>query len=277
MMVSSRMPSATAKPSSVKKVAGIVARTANVPASTNPAEVITPPVVASPVRGVALAGFFPDPGHQEDVVVDAEGDQEHEDEQWERGIGPAEPEHVVEEERADTEGGSEGEHHRGGQDQRRHHRPQQQREDDQDHDEDGRDDQGAVVRGGACHVQDDRGGTGRSRSVLGAVAEKTALFSTFGGNPVACAAALAVLAVIEDENLVKTRRGSVPTSGKAWRNSLTATLSSGMCGAKACYSVSSSSKTRRRWRPRQIGPARWPRRCANGGYCSARPGRPETC
>ena len=38
--------------------------------------------------------------------------------------------------------------------------------------------------------------------VLGAVAEETELFSTFGGNPVACAAALAVLAVIEDENLV---------------------------------------------------------------------------
>ncbi len=38
--------------------------------------------------------------------------------------------------------------------------------------------------------------------VLGAVAEETELFSTFGGNPVACAAALAVLAVIEEENLV---------------------------------------------------------------------------
>jgi 4-aminobutyrate aminotransferase-like enzyme len=38
--------------------------------------------------------------------------------------------------------------------------------------------------------------------VLGAVPEETELFSTFGGNPVACAAALAVLAVIEDEGLV---------------------------------------------------------------------------
>jgi 4-aminobutyrate aminotransferase-like enzyme len=38
--------------------------------------------------------------------------------------------------------------------------------------------------------------------VLGAVPEDTELFSTFGGNPVACAAALAVLAVIEDEGLV---------------------------------------------------------------------------
>lgn len=32
--------------------------------------------------------------------------------------------------------------------------------------------------------------------------EETELFSTFGGNPVACAAAFAVLAVIEEEGLV---------------------------------------------------------------------------
>jgi 4-aminobutyrate aminotransferase-like enzyme len=38
--------------------------------------------------------------------------------------------------------------------------------------------------------------------VLEAVPEETELFSTFGGNPVACAAALAVLAVIEEEGLV---------------------------------------------------------------------------
>ncbi len=38
--------------------------------------------------------------------------------------------------------------------------------------------------------------------LLAAVPEETELFSTFGGNPVACAAALAVLAVIEDEALV---------------------------------------------------------------------------
>jgi 4-aminobutyrate aminotransferase-like enzyme len=39
--------------------------------------------------------------------------------------------------------------------------------------------------------------------VLAAVPEETELFSTFGGNPVACAAALAVLAVIEEEGLVR--------------------------------------------------------------------------
>src|SRR6516165_9809205 len=38
--------------------------------------------------------------------------------------------------------------------------------------------------------------------LLGAVPEEIELFSTFGGNPVACAAALAVLAVIEDEGLI---------------------------------------------------------------------------
>ena len=39
--------------------------------------------------------------------------------------------------------------------------------------------------------------------VLAAVPGETELFSTFGGNPVACAAALAVLAVIEDEGLAQ--------------------------------------------------------------------------
>ena len=38
--------------------------------------------------------------------------------------------------------------------------------------------------------------------LLRAIPEEVELFSTFGGNPVACAAALAVLAVIEDEGLV---------------------------------------------------------------------------
>src|SRR5262249_36535165 len=39
--------------------------------------------------------------------------------------------------------------------------------------------------------------------VLGAGPEEAELVSAFGGNPVACAAALAVLAVIEDEGLVE--------------------------------------------------------------------------
>jgi 4-aminobutyrate aminotransferase-like enzyme/Ser/Thr protein kinase RdoA (MazF antagonist) len=39
--------------------------------------------------------------------------------------------------------------------------------------------------------------------LLGAVPKETELFSTYGGNPVACAAALAVLSVIEDEGLIQ--------------------------------------------------------------------------
>ena len=127
-------------PISVNFVDGIVARTANVPASTNPAEVITPPGGGQPddraVPGVPPDRLLADPGHQEDVVVDGQRDQEHE--QRERGIHAAEPEHVVEEESADAEGGGEGEHHRGGQDQERHQRPQQQPEDDEHHDQDER-------------------------------------------------------------------------------------------------------------------------------------------
>jgi hypothetical protein len=147
-IVSSSMPKATAKPSSVRNVAGMVASTANVPARTNPAEVITPPVAASPIRAaprVAFGRLFPHSSHQEDVVVDAECNEEHEHEQGERGVGPAEPEDVVEEECAHAEGGGEGKHHRGGQDQRRDKRAQQQAEDDEDYDEDERDDDLAVV------------------------------------------------------------------------------------------------------------------------------------
>jgi 4-aminobutyrate aminotransferase-like enzyme len=42
--------------------------------------------------------------------------------------------------------------------------------------------------------------------LLDAIPEEVELFSTFGGNPVACAAALAVLAVIDDEDLVANAR-----------------------------------------------------------------------
>jgi len=45
-----------------------------------------------------------------------------------------------------------------------------------------------------------------SREILNAFTEATGLFSTFGGNPVACAAGLAVLDVIENENLLENCR-----------------------------------------------------------------------
>lgn len=58
--------------------------------------------------------------------------------------------------------------------------------------------------------------------LLAAVPEEVELFSTFGGNPVACAAALAVLAVIEEEGLVANaaevgsylRRGLLTLAGR---------------------------------------------------------------
>jgi 4-aminobutyrate aminotransferase-like enzyme/Ser/Thr protein kinase RdoA (MazF antagonist) len=51
--------------------------------------------------------------------------------------------------------------------------------------------------------------------LLEAVPEEVELFSTFGGNPVACAAALAVLAIIQDEDLVANaaRAGSYLRQG----------------------------------------------------------------
>ena len=42
--------------------------------------------------------------------------------------------------------------------------------------------------------------------ILHAFSEETGLFSTFGGNPVACAAGMAVLDVIEDEGLTENAR-----------------------------------------------------------------------
>ena len=91
MIVSSSTPNATAKPSSARNTIGSVASAANVPASTNPAEVMTPPVAARPIRAPRrvpmLQRLLADPGHQEDVVVDAERDEEHEREQRERRVG----------------------------------------------------------------------------------------------------------------------------------------------------------------------------------------------
>lgn len=50
--------------------------------------------------------------------------------------------------------------------------------------------------------------------LLDAVPAKTEMFSTFGGNPVACAAALAALAVIEEEDWSTTpRRPGAPPAG----------------------------------------------------------------
>jgi len=82
--VSSRTPSATANPSSVRMVNGSVASDPNVPASASPADVITPPVAAS---AVTVADLVPDLAVSSRTrssgrcCVDAQSDQEHENEQ----------------------------------------------------------------------------------------------------------------------------------------------------------------------------------------------------
>ena len=108
--VSSSTPNATAKPISARNTIGSTPSTTKVAASTSPAEVITPPVTASPRRMPSRVPccerLLPHPGHQEDVVVDAQRDQEHEREQRERRVGAGEVEHVVEDERADAQRGA---------------------------------------------------------------------------------------------------------------------------------------------------------------------------
>ncbi len=84
-----------------------------------------------PAPSAELPRFLVYAGHQEDVVVDPERDQEHEHEQREGGVGSREPKEVLEDKGADTEGRGERQNHRGDQDQRRYQRPQQQDKDDE--------------------------------------------------------------------------------------------------------------------------------------------------
>ena len=65
-----------------RKRIGSTASAAKVAASTMPALVMTPPVTARPARMPGRVappgGLLPDPGHEEDRVVDAERDEEDE-------------------------------------------------------------------------------------------------------------------------------------------------------------------------------------------------------
>ena len=85
----------------------------------------------------------------------------------------------------------------------------------------------------------------------------TTLFSTFGGNPVSAAAALAVLDVIEDERILER----VQRTGRALRAALTevaaAVPRSATCAASVSPGVSSSSTERE--------PAPCATRCASCG------------
>ena len=92
-----------------------------------------------------LAGFLPHPGHQEDVVVDAQGDEEDKDEQRERVIRVAEVEHVVEEQRAHAQRRGVRQHHGGDQHDRCYHRAQQQPQHQEHQDQDDGDDHVSVV------------------------------------------------------------------------------------------------------------------------------------
>ena len=75
-----------------------------------------------------------DPGHQEDVVVDPERDEEYEDQQRQAGVRTLEPEEL-EQERTESERGKERQHHGGDEDERRDHGPQQERQDEEHHDQ----------------------------------------------------------------------------------------------------------------------------------------------
>ena len=69
-------------------------------------------------------------------------------------------------------------------------------------------------------------------------------FSTFGGNPVACAAGLAVLDVMEDERLQeRARTGRRPLHRGIEASGRTVTRSSATSAARASFSASSSCAT----------------------------------
>ena len=120
---------------------------ANVAASTRPADVITPPVTASPRRmpsGAVPRRLLAHPRHEEDVVVHAERDEEHEPEQRHHGSAPGKPKTNVEHERGDAQRCGEREHDRGDQQERRDDRAQQQHQDHEDHEQHERDDEALV-------------------------------------------------------------------------------------------------------------------------------------
>jgi len=101
--------------------------------------------------------FLVHAAHQEDVVVDAERDQEDEAEERHGRVRAREAEDPVEDERRDPEGRAEGEHGRQHQQDRGDHGAQQQHEDHEDHREHDGDDQVAVVDGGVVRVDGGRG------------------------------------------------------------------------------------------------------------------------
>ena len=130
-------PNATMKAIWTRNASGMTPSAANVAASTTPAEVITPPVVVSPrsmpCTGAVAQRLLPDPGHQEDVVVDAEGDEEDEAVQRHGGVRPARSRSRCWKTSAETpERGQEVERDGGHQEHGDQQRAEQPDEDDQD-------------------------------------------------------------------------------------------------------------------------------------------------
>ena len=99
---------------------------------------------AHPLTGAARRRLLPRPGHQEDVVVDAQRDQEEEREQ-DQVEGDAAAAELGEEEGAEPERGGEGEDDGGDQLERRDQRPQHRGQDQRDHEQDQRHDQPGVA------------------------------------------------------------------------------------------------------------------------------------
>ena len=109
--VSSSTPNATTNPIWVRNTSGSTPSTENVPASTIPADVITAAghrEAADHARPRAVAlRLLAHARHQEDVVVDAQRDQEHERVQRQRRVRAGEAEDHVVDDDADAERGAE--------------------------------------------------------------------------------------------------------------------------------------------------------------------------
>ena len=110
-----------------------------------------------PVARAVLERLLADARHEEDVVVDAERDEEDEREQRDVRARAREAEDHVEDDRADAERGQERQHDGRDEQHRRDDRAQQPDEDHEDDHERQRDEQPRVARGRLAQVVLDRG------------------------------------------------------------------------------------------------------------------------
>ncbi len=157
MKVSIRTPIAIVKPISVRLTSGRTASAEKVPGEDDAGRGDHGSghgqAAEHALSGAVLEGLLAHAGHQEDVVVDPQRDEEDEREQRQGRIDAREVEDVLEEEGRDPEGGPEGEDHRRDQDQRRDHGAQQGHQDQEDDDERDRDDHLVVARRRLAQVE----------------------------------------------------------------------------------------------------------------------------